>query len=125
MLIKFSNGTEMTTILVTGETRYVQGANRDTLNFIFPATEDMATLDSAFTTEACESITIVGDDGSEAIHNGYTIRVELSKAPVEVSPATAEMAAVYEDRITVSMAQRTYMESQLAAMQAAMAELNR
>lgn len=125
MLIKFSNGTEMTTILVTGETRYVQGANRDTLNFIFPATEDMATLDSAFTTEACESITIVGDDGSEAIHNGYTIRVELSKAPVEVSPATAEAAAVYEDRITVSMAQRTYMESQLAAMQAAMAELNR
>lgn len=125
MLIKFSNGTEMTTILVTGETRYVQGANRDTLNFIFPATEDMATLDSAFTTEACESITIVGDDGSEAIHNGYTIRVELSKAPVEVSPATAEMAAIYEDRITVSMAQRTYMESQLAAMQAAMAELNR
>lgn len=124
MKVILSNEVELTPILVTGSPRYFQDANRDTLSFIFPATEDMAALDEAFSVENCESITIVGDDGSENIHKGYTIRAELSKAPVEVIPATAEAAAVYEDRITVSMAQRTYMESQLAAMQAAMAQMN-
>lgn len=124
MKIILNNTNELSPIMVTGGPRLIQGSNRDVLSFVFPATEDMATLDEAFSAENCESITIIGDDGSEAIHKGYTIRVELSKAPVEVTPATAEAAAVYEDRITVSMAQRTYMESQLAAMQAAMAQLN-
>ena len=83
----------------------------------------MAELDSAFSAENCEKITIIGDDGSENIHTGYTIRAELSKAPVEVSTATDEAEAVYEDRITVSMSQRTYAESQLANMEVALAAL--
>ena len=116
MNIKLSNETVLSPIVVTGESRYVQGASRDTLNFIFPATEDMAELDSAFSAENCEKITIIGDDSSENIHTGYTIRAELSKAPVEVSTATDEAEAVYEDRITVSMSQRTYAESQLASL---------
>ena len=116
MNIKFSNGTILSPIVVTGESRYVQGASRDTLNFIFPATEDMAELDAAFSAENCEKITIIGDDNSENIHTGYTIRAELSKAPVDVSAAPAETDAVYEDRVTVSMAQRTYAESHLASL---------
>ena len=116
MKIILNNGKELSPILVTGGPRMVQGASRDTLNFIFPATEDMAELDSAFSDENCEKITIIGDDGSENIHTGYTIRAELSKAPVEVSAATAETDAVYEDRVTVSMAQRTYAESHLASL---------
>lgn len=124
MNIILRNGIELSPILVTGGPRFIQGSNRDVLSFVFPATEDMAILDEAFSVENCESITIVGDDGSENIHKGYTIRVELSKAPVEVTPTTAEAAAVYEDRITVSMAQRTYMESQLAAMQAVIDQMN-
>ena len=120
MKIKLVNGTEMNPIIVTGETRYVHGQNRDTLNFIFHATEDMAALDSAFSTENCESITIVEDSGAESIHKGYTIRAELSKKAVEVTPATEEAEAVYEDRITVSMSQRTYAESQLAELTSAM-----
>ena len=118
MKIILNNGKELSPILVTGGPRMVQGASRDTLNFIFPATEDMAELDSAFSAENCEKITIIGDDGSENIHTGYTIRAELSKAPVEVSAATAETDAVYEDRVTVSMAQRTYAESHLASLTA-------
>lgn len=116
MNIKLSNETILSPIVVTGESRYVQGANRDTLSFIFPATEDMAELDAAFSVENCEKITIIGDDSSENIHTGYTIRAELSKASVEVTPATEKAEAVYEDRITVSMSQRTYVESHLASL---------
>ena len=116
MKIILTNGTELSLIMVTGKTSYVQGANRDTLSFIFPATEDMATLDAAFSAANCESIVIVGDDNSEAIHKGYTVRAEMKKANVEVIPATAENEAVCEERITVSMAQRTYAESQLASL---------
>ena len=116
MNIKLANNAELSPIVVTGCSRFAHGANRDTLNFIFPATEDMAALDSAFSAENCEKITIIGDDGSENIHTGYTIRAELSKKSVEVTPATEEAEAVYEDRITVSMSQRTYAESQLASL---------
>ena len=116
MKIILNNGAELTPIMVTGGPCYFQGANRDTLNFIFPATEDMAELDVAFSTANCESITIIGDDGSEAIHKGYTIRAELKKESVEVTPATECEAAVFEASITVSMSQRTYTESQLASL---------
>lgn len=120
MKIILTNGKELNPIMVTGSTKYVQGENRDTLSFIFSATADMAELDADFSAENCESITIIGDDDdSESIHNGYTIRFELTKANVKVSDATDVEDAVYENRITVSMAQRTYIESQLAATQAA------
>jgi hypothetical protein len=76
----------------------------------------MEAMNAAFTPEACESITIVGDDGSEAVHKAYTIRAELKKAKEMVTPATEEAEAVYEDRITVSMAQRTYVETQMASL---------
>lgn len=124
MKIKLSNGTVLSPILATGETRYVQGANRDTLNFIFPATEGMEALDAAFSAENCESITVLEavevPDGTTTeqsyLHKGYTIRAGLKKEAVEVTPATEEAEAVYEDRITVSMSQRTYTESQLASL---------
>ena len=116
MKIKLTNGAELSPIMVTGAQTYVQGAKRDTLSFIFPETESMEALDAAFTEAACKSITIVGDDESEAIHKGYVIRVELKKATIVVSPETAESPAVTEARITVSMAQRTYTETQLAAL---------
>lgn len=116
MKIKLINGTELNPIVVMGGASQVQGARRDTLHFVFPDTEDMTTLDDAFTATNCESITIVGDDGSEAIYKAYTIRAKLEKAFVEVTPAATESEAVCEERITVSMSQRTYAESQLASL---------
>lgn len=116
MKIKLANGKELNPIMVTGASRHIQGADRDVLSFLFPSSEKLAVLDAAFTEGACESITIVEDDGTEHIHKAYTVRVELKKAPVEVSPATAESEAVIEERITVSMAQRTYTETRLAAL---------
>lgn len=116
MKIKLANGAELNAIMVTGASRHVQGADRDVLSFIFPPSAGVETIDAAFTESACETITIVEDSCDEHIHKAYTIRAELKKAPVEVSPATPESEAVTEERITVSMAQRTYTETRLAAL---------
>ena len=118
MKIILKNGTELNPIVVTGGSSRVHGALRDALHFIFPATLSVAELDAAFSAANCESITIVGDDGSEYIHKFYTIRDKLEKALVEVTPATPTTEAVTEERITVSMAQRTFVETQLAALTA-------
>lgn len=116
MKIKFSNGKELTPILVTGAHNYVQGLNRDTLTFVFPASESMEALDEAFSEIACESITVLDDSGNGGIYKFYTIRVKMEKTLVEVRPATTESEAVTEERISVSMAQRTYVETQLSAL---------
>lgn len=116
MIIKLANGNELNPIVVTGASRHIQGATRDTLSFVFPASEGMDAIDSAFTESACESITIIDDEGNENIYKAYTIRAELKKTSVEVTPATVETEAVTEERITVSMSQRTYAETQLASL---------
>ena len=107
--------TELTALEVSGATQYIQGSNRDALAFVFAASEGMEALDAAFTAEKCASITI-RDGGEEYTHSGYTVRGGLSKAPVLVTPETADAPAVYEGRITVTMGQRTYVETLLAQM---------
>ena len=109
------NNIELTPINAIGGRKNVQGANRDTLTFVFPADMDMAELDKAFSAVNCESITVEGEHESY-IHKGYTVRGELSKATVCVSPETDETPAVYEERIHVVMGQRTYAESQIASL---------
>ena len=110
MIIKLTNGTELNPILAMGGQRFVQGASRDTLSFVFPADASMDELDTLFTAENCESITIM-DGENKYIHNGYTIRAELKREPVVVTPATEISESVTENRVTISMSQRTYMES--------------
>lgn len=115
MIIKLNNGTELNPILVLGEKRYVQGVSRDTLLFAFSAENTLDNLDRLFSAENCETITIV-DGENEYIHRGYTVRAELKREPVEVTPATESTEAVYENRVFVAMAQRTYSESQIASL---------
>lgn len=119
MKIILTNGTELTPIMVTGAKKYVQGANRDALTFVFADTS-LDEVDSIFTEANCENINIVGDDNSEAIHSGYTVRTELIKKLVEIQAATTETDVVTENRVFVTMAQRTYAENQMAIMKAAM-----
>lgn len=116
MKIILNNGTELSPIIVKGSKQTVQGATRDVLSFVFPADVGMDALDAAFTAPACESINIVEDNGTENIHKAYTVRVGLKKETVEVAPATEDTAAVTEERITISMGQRTYQESQIASL---------
>ena len=119
MKIVLSNGTDLNPIIVVGGTRYVQGVHRDTLSFVFSADAGLDVLDEIFTESACESIIIVGDDNSEAVHSGYTIRAELSRKTVDVSDEDS-LEPVYEDRIFVVMAQRIFSEDQIAANTAAL-----
>lgn len=113
MKVILNNGLEVTPIIVTGEKRNVQNARRDVLTFVFGETS-LDEIDGIFTTENCEKMVIVGDDNSEAIYKGYVVRAELTKEMVEVKSGTAEESAEYETRVTVSMAERTYSETQMA-----------
>lgn len=113
MKVILNNGVEVTPIIVTGEKRNIQNARRDVLTFVFGETS-LDEIDGIFTTENCEKMVIVGNDNSEAIYKGYVVRAELVKEMVEVKGATAEESAEYETRVKVSMAERTYAETQLA-----------
>ncbi len=124
MKITLKNGTEVNPIIVTGGSRHINGANRDTLNFIFPANASLDELDALFTDKNCETIKLyevqVNPDGTttelEHIHAGYVIRAELSRTPMVVAEATDTTEEVVENRVTVSMALRTYAETQLAKL---------
>lgn len=115
MKIILNNNAELAPLNVIGGRKNVQGANRDTLTFVFPADTNMAELDGIFSTANCESITIEDETGSY-IHKGYTVRGELSKTSVCVEAETDESPAVYEDRVNIVMGQRTYAESQIASL---------
>lgn len=119
MKVILTNGVEMTPNTVTGGKRLVQGASRDTLTFVFQDDTSMDELDSIFSAANCESISIIDDQNNEFVHDGYVIRAELKREPIEVFPASSSEPAIYENRITVSMSRRNYQESQLAALQAA------
>lgn len=115
MKIILANGQELTPIMVHGSMKMVQGSNRDCLFFVFPAETSLDELDGIFTAANCENITVY--DGENAyIHSGYTVRDMLKRDLVRVSKETEEQPAVYENRVTVSMAKRTYLETQLASL---------
>lgn len=117
MKITLTNGTELNPLSIYGGAREVQGAKRDTLYFVFPVSEGLETLDSIFTEENCETITITEDNGDFFIHKGYTVRAELSKKNMVVGKSEEDETPIYEDRLTVAMAQRTPAENQLKALQ--------
>ena len=126
MKIKLANGAELYPILVTGGPKHVQGMSRDTLTFVFPEGVSLDEADRLFSEANCETLSLyeetelMQEDGStvtgeiEHVHKGYTIRAELARKPVETKPATTDTAAAYENRVTVSMAQRNYSETQVA-----------
>ena len=120
MKIILANGTELHPILVTGGGRHINGTHRDTLNFIFPQDMSLDELDALFTDANCETIKLYETtaDGTELehIHSGYTIRAELSRTPMVVQEATETTPEVIENRVTVSMALRTYAEAQMASL---------
>lgn len=116
MRLILSNNTELNPIIVTGGSKYVQGANRDALTFVFGDSYSMDELDALFTEANCETITLIGDgeDQTENMHKGYVIRMELVKKLVVTQDATTDTAEVTEPRIQVTMAQRTYQETKIS-----------
>lgn len=116
MKIKLVNGKELAPLMVTGGQQYVQGQNRDTLNFIFDENADMTELDQEFQAANCGDIIIIDDQDGKYLHHGYVIRYEMKKSSVESKSATTENKAEYVTRVTVSMAQRTYAEEQMDSL---------
>ena len=114
MKIILSNKQELTPIMVTGEHQYIHGSNRDVLTFVFGNTYSLDELDRIFSEANCESITIIGDDNSESIFNGYVIRTALTKKFEMAEESTSNTEEVSVERIMISMAQRTYSETKLA-----------
>lgn len=128
MKIILANGTELNAILVTGGQQYVQNVRRDALTFIFDESQTLAEIDELFNEVNCESITIISEseevleDGTtkvvetENIHNAYVVRVDIRKTREITQVGTATTEEVVEQRIEVTMAQRTYAESQIASL---------
>jgi len=119
MKIILANGTELNPIVVSGSQKYINGMTRDALTFVFSEDASLDEINELFTDVNCETIKIYegeGENESEYIHTGYVIRAELTKSPVVVKPATDETAEVVENRVSVSMALRTYTEKQLASL---------
>lgn len=118
MIVRLNNDTELEAILVNGQTRYFQGASRDSLEFQFAkAAVTFDQLDALFSEpENTKRITL--QQGEEVyLHENYSLRVSLSIAPVVVTPATDTEPGVTEERYSVVMAQKTYAELQQEALQ--------
>ena len=136
MFIELKDGTILNHIGATGVSKYIQGANRDTITFEFDGTHSVDELRAIFTEANCEVINIVTDEAVETLvenedgttetkketvytnnyHEGYVIRAEVAEKIKEITPATGTTPAVTETRVFVTMAERTYAETQLASL---------
>ena len=108
-----NNGVEVTPNIIIGEKVYFQNTRRDMLKFVFENI-GLDEADTLFTADNCEKIVSIGDDGTEQIHHGYVVRVGIEKTVEEKDQATATEEAVYVEKVTVKMAERTYAETMLA-----------
>lgn len=122
MTIILANEQEVNPILVQGEKQYLFGQTRDVLSFVFPVDTSLDELDATFTEDNCATIKIMEGD-NEYIHSGYTLRANLKREPIEITPATPDNEAVVEQRVIVSMAQRTYSETKMIELEKKMAKL--
>jgi len=113
MLVRLNDGTELNTIVVNGQTRFFQNAQRDSLEFVFKKDEyPFDTLDGYFADrDKTRKITIIEPGaGAEYIYDDYVLRVSMVMSPVVIEPATSTTPEVTEERISVIMAQQTYIE---------------
>lgn len=122
MIVKLNDNTELTALTVIGQSRYFQGANRDSLEIVFAkGAHPFDTLDVLFADPSKTGhITLIDDTDPNNpalfVHDGYMLRMSMSLAPVIVTPATPTAPAVTQERISVIMAQETYIEHQLRAL---------
>lgn len=137
MHLLLKDGTQLNHIGATSVSKFIQGANRDTITFEFDSSYSVDELRDLFTEANCETINIVTDeivetlveneDGitevkTEVVYannywDGYVIRSEVAEKIKELKPATGTTPAVTETRVFVTMAQRTYAETQTKLMQ--------
>lgn len=112
MKIKFLDGLELNVIQVNGSRRYFQGAQRDSLEFVFEkGVYSFDDLDAYFADKnKTRKITLIDDTHNQYVYDDYVIRVSMSLTPVVVEPATSTTPEVTEERYSIVMAQQTYTE---------------
>jgi hypothetical protein len=116
MKIILNNGTELVPILINGYRKYIQGINRDCLEFYFASNVTFAQLDELFGDPINTSKIILQDSSESYLHENYTIRDALKYVPFVLSEATDTTPEVAEMRFSVVMAQKTYVETQIDSL---------
>ncbi|WP_085833834.1 hypothetical protein [Clostridium merdae] len=126
--IIFVDGTIIKVANINADGIYYQGAQRDSLEIqlakgaiAFDAL-DALTSDSTKTNR----LTIVTQDGdaqTQEFYDHYVLRTALTLKPITITPATADAAAVTEDRLCITLAQLTYTEVQQATQAAEIADM--
>ena len=143
-----ANNTQIPLISCIGGSEYFQGAQRAALDFrIDPTDYTLAEIDALFTVDNCSSVTLqettehqqqatnedgtpaIDEDGnpvmetvqqvSEYIHQGYIVRVSLSKQMYTVA---GDSGVTDQEQISVKMAQQSATEQQLAELASQMTD---
>ena len=112
MKIRFNDNTEINGLVVNGSNRFFQNAQRDSLEFVFAkGLYTFEELEVSFSDRLKTiKMTIVDDNDTQYVYNDYVLRVSMSLSPVVITPATSTTPEVIEERISIIMAQQTYME---------------
>lgn len=114
--ITLNNGTTLEVVQVNGQTKYFQGANRDTLEFQFAKeSTTFDNLDTLFANSDNTSKITIKNGADEFLNENYSLRVSMNLSAIVIAPATDTDPEVTEERYTVTMAQKTYAEMQLEA----------
>lgn len=137
-----ANNTQIPLISCIGGSEYFQGAQRAALDFrIDPESYTLAEIDALFSADNCGNVTLretiehqqqtVDEDGApvvddngdpvmetveqinEYIHQGYIMRVSLSKQMYTVA---GDSGVTDQEQISVRMAQQSAAEKQLAEL---------
>lgn len=126
--IKLNDNTELKVICINGKSTYFQGANRDSLEFVFKKGDyPFDQLDSLFASTAkTRKITVIdteatiGDDGkpvtSQNVYDNYSLRISMEMKPVVITSATSTESEVTEERVMVTMGQLTLIEKKLSEL---------
>lgn len=115
MKIKLENNQELDVLVVNANTQYIQGFQRDVLDFhIEKGLYSFEELESLFTPENTDKIYIITEEGIEYLHGGYTLRVSISLERISVQE---QSQAESQEYFSVKMAQKTYNEKTLERLQ--------
>lgn len=112
MKVKFLDGLELDVIQVNGSRRYFQGAQRDSLEFVFEkGVYSFDDLDEYFANKSkTRKITLIDDAQNQYAYDDYVLKASMALTPIVVQPATSTTPEVTEERISVTMVQQTYLE---------------
>lgn len=114
MILELNNKNQLNVITVNGSSRFFQGQNRDSLEIQVAKTETtFDELDNLFANNENTSKIKLMNENQEFIYNDYTLRVEMSLKPIVISQSTSTEQEVTEERYSIVLAQKTYIEKQL------------